>query len=54
MPRPRIDPEKKLTVKITSLFSEPEGKAIDRVRKGRPKSEWIRETVLPFIRAWLR
>lgn len=54
MPRPRIDPAKKLTEKATALFSERERKALDRARKGRPVSEWIRETCLPFIRAWLK
>lgn len=54
MPRPRVDPKKKLSEKVTTLFSKPERKALDKARNGRPVSEWIRETILPFLRAWLR
>lgn len=54
MPRPRVDPEKRLSEKVTTDLTPRERKAVDEARKGRPVSEWIRETILPFLRAWLR
>lgn len=54
MPRPRIDPEKRLTEKVTSLLSVPEREALDKARKGRPVSEWIRDAILPLIRPWMK
>jgi hypothetical protein len=54
MPRPRVNPDKKLTEQVYVLLTKVEREAVDKARKGRPVSEWIRETILPFLRAWLR
>lgn len=54
MPRPRVDDDKKLSEMVHVLFSKAEREAIEQARKGRPVSEWIRETILPFLRAWLK
>ncbi len=54
MPRPRIDRKKRLTEKVSTLLSVPERKALEKARKGRPKSEFIREAILPLIRPWMK
>lgn len=54
MPRPRIEPGKQLSEKVDVKLTTAQLKALHRARNGRPVSEWIRETILPFLRAWLR
>jgi hypothetical protein len=54
MPRPRVDPEKQLSEKVNVKLTPPQLEALHRARNGRPVSEWIREKILPLLRAWLR
>lgn len=55
MPRPRVDPEKRLSEKVNTKLTSAQLKALHRARNGRPVSEWVRETaILPLLRAWLR
>lgn len=54
MSRPRVPDDKKLTESSTVKWTKREKAALHRARKGRPVSEWIRETCQPFLRAWLR
>lgn len=54
MPRPRVDEAKRLTETAEVKLSKAQLAALHEARKGRPVSEWIRETILPVLRGYFK
>lgn len=54
MPRPRVPKEKQHTERAETKLTAQQHAALLEASKGRKVSEWIRETILPFLRAFIK